>query len=309
MAIKVLFPESTTSITLAPLYQWDYGQELEIEATSLPSVIEVHFACKGMNEAIVHTCSSVNNIATVAIPDKCLEQSNDITAWVYEIGDTSGRTIYSITIPITARTRPARSESIPQSVQDTYTQLITAVNGLLDELTQGSVNVGYAVRAGVANSAVKATAADTATNANTAGNANSAIWASNDFLGNPIHSTYMKIPTEYTELKYGDTLPFGLYHFFIVRTPGSLDDGHSFVVDLGSKGYYPLHVYSPLMGDMGGGFQRVAFTFTGSVDRPGYEYTAVQHSWIEQHVSVYGLNFGNVADSDIFAIYYNKLTN
>ena len=307
MAIKALFPEGTTTLVLAPLYQWDYGQVLEIEAAGLPSLIEVHFACNGMNEAVVHTCSCVNNIATVAIPDRCLEQPNEITAWVYEIDGTAGRTIYSIYIPIIARTRPARSESIPQSVQDTYTQLITEVNDLLDALQSGGVNVGYATKAGLADKATKADSATTATSANTAG---AAVNATNDMLGNTIHYTYMKVPNGYTELKYGDTLPFGLYHFIIMRVSGSLDDGHSFVVDFGSMGYYPLHVYSPLMGDMGGGFQRVAFTFNGIVENPGYVLSSVEHSWIEQRTgtTAYGLNFEEVEDSDIFAIYYSKLS-
>ena len=255
----------------------------------------------------MHTCSSVNNIATVAIPDRCLEQPNEITAWVYEINGTAGRTIYSIKIPITARTRPARSESIPQSVQDTYTQLITAVNGLIDELTDGDIKVSFASRTDWAQTADTAKQAENATNANTAG---TALYATNDNAGTPINGGYMKIPKHYTELKYGDTLPFGLYHFIMLRVPGSLDDGHSFVVDFGSMGYYPLHVYSPLMGDMGGGFQRVAFTFNGIVENPGYVLSSMEHSWIEQRTgtSAYGLNFEEVEDSDIFAIYYSKLS-
>ena len=191
MAIKAAFPEGTTTLVLAPLYQWDYGQELEIEAAGLPSLIEVHFACQGMNEAVVHTCASVDDIATVAIPDGCLEQPNEITAWVYEINGTAGRTIYSIKIPITARTRPARSESIPQSVQDTYTQLITAVNGLIDELTDGDIKVSFASRTDWAQTADTAKQAENATNANTAGIATNAV---NDMNGNKISDTYMKIP-------------------------------------------------------------------------------------------------------------------
>ena len=102
MAIKALFPVGTTFITLDALYQWDYGQLLEIEAASLPSIIEVHFACPSMTEAVVHTCSAINGIATVAIPDRCLEQTHEITAWVYEIDGSAGRTRYSIKIPIIA---------------------------------------------------------------------------------------------------------------------------------------------------------------------------------------------------------------
>ena len=46
MAIKVVFPANTSSITVAGLYQWDYGQTLEIECPEIGSeIVEVHFAC------------------------------------------------------------------------------------------------------------------------------------------------------------------------------------------------------------------------------------------------------------------------
>lgn len=273
MAIKALFPEGTTSITLAPLYQWDYGQELEIEAASLPSLIEVHFACNGMNEAVVHTCSSVNNIATVAIPDRCLEQSNEITAWVYEIDGTAGRTIYSIKIPITARTRPARSESIPQSVRDTYTQLITEVNDLLEALQGGTVNVGYATKAGTADAATKATTADTATNAVTAGTASTAISATKDSAGNIIADTYMKIPKDYTAYSDNTILAYGLYHFYALINDSSagMKSGCSFLVDLGVANT-PGYVYSPVM-SIGSSLYRLKFEVSGT---NGYKYAATE---------------------------------
>ena len=305
MAIKALFTEGTTSITLTPLFQWDYGQELEIEAAGLPSLIEVHFACKDMTEAVVHTCSCVDGIATVAIPDRCLEQAGEITAWVYEIDGSAGRTIYSIKIPITARTRPARSESIPQAVQDTYMQLITEVNDLLGALQSGAVTVGYATKAGLADKATAADSATTATSANTAGSANKAV---NDGDGNKISDTYIKMPKQYTELKYGDTLPLGLYQFYMMRVPGELDEGYSFLMDLGGGNHYPLHIYSPLMCDSGYGFNRIKFSFNASPSAPGYIFNTVEYSTIAASGTSYGLNFKEVEDSDTFAIYYNKLT-
>ena len=314
MAIKALFTEGATSITLAPLFQWDYGQELEIEAAGLPSLIEVHFACHGMTEAVVHTCSCVGGIATVSIPDRCLEQAGDITAWVYEVNGSAGRTIYSIKIPVTTRTRPARSESIPQTVQDTYTQLITEVNQLLGALQNGTVNVGYAQRAGVADKATTADSATTATNANTAGGASYAVTAAKDSAGNTIVDTYMKIPKDYTLLKVGDTLPLGLYHFTIMNVAGTFDNGHSFITDLGCKGNYPAHVYSPLMANAGGAFERVAFTFNGLPSNPGYTYTSVQRSAVvlltdTDTTDFYGLQFNDITNDNIFAIYYTKLSN
>lgn len=299
MAIKALFPEGTTTISLAPLYQWDYGQELEIEAAGLPSLIEVHFACNGMNEAVVHTCSCVGNIATVAIPDRCLEQPNEITAWVYEIDGTAGRTIYSIYIPIIARTRPARSESIPQSVQDTYTQLITEVNELLDALQSGSVRVGYANTAASALNAAKAANADTATSANTAGIATNAI---NDANGDKISDTYMKLPKDYEVLGMNEKLPVGLYHFILVYNLGDTPNtGSSFYLGLGNNDCYPLMIYSPLM-SIDDVLLRIGFSFAM---QEGYAYAALEVGFVSDG----RFEFSAIPDVDIEActLYYKKM--
>ena len=55
MAIKVVFPTGASSITVAGLYLWDYGQTLEIECPEIGSeIVEVHFACMGRNGRFVN---------------------------------------------------------------------------------------------------------------------------------------------------------------------------------------------------------------------------------------------------------------
>lgn len=171
MAIKVKIPTGETEARLSALYQWDYGQVLEIEAQNLPTLVEVHFACRDMTEAVVHVCSTALNVATVTIPDQCLEHTGEITAWVYEIDGTSGRTLYRITIPIIARARPARGESIPVTVEDTYTQLITEVNEAVENLSVGNVKVSSATNADQAARATQADNASAAAYATSAGSA------------------------------------------------------------------------------------------------------------------------------------------
>lgn len=165
MAIKVTIPQGQTVARASGLYQWDYGQVLEIEAPTLPTVLEVHFACRDMNEAVIHTCSAVNNVASVVIPDQCLESTSEITAWVYEIDGTSGRTLYQITIPVIARTRPSRGESVPVEVQDSYTQLITEVNKAVGKIANGEIVVANAAHATSADRALQADNASSAASA------------------------------------------------------------------------------------------------------------------------------------------------
>lgn len=169
MAIKVNIPNGQNTASISGLYQWDYGQELEIESTDLGNMIgEVHFACSSMSEAIVVSCNFTNNIATVPIPNECLEQSSTITAWIYEISGPQGRTRKTVTIHVTPRTRPSAGHDIPTEISDKYTELITEVNEAVDKLENGDV---------IAKKATEADRAITATSAGNASTANRAISA------------------------------------------------------------------------------------------------------------------------------------
>lgn len=166
MAIKVKFLSGQTSVTLNALHQWDYGQQLEIESEdAFPALVEVHFSCSGMKEAKVRTCSMLSGVATVDIPDVCLEQAGSITAWIFEIDGTQGTTKKTITIPITSRARPDKTVEPTQDQSDRITELITEVNEVVESLRNGDVVVKKAETANAATTAEKAT---TATTANTA---------------------------------------------------------------------------------------------------------------------------------------------
>lgn len=178
MAIKVTMLDGETDKRVSGLYQWDYGQTLEIEAPYLPTIVEVHFACRDMTEAIVYVCSTNLNVASVAIPDTCLEHTGEITAWVYGIEGTSGRTLYRVVIPIIARARPSRTEFIPPEVDDNYTQLISEVNEAVENITGGSVIAAQAIHATSADRATQADNASSAAYATQAENATRATSAS-----------------------------------------------------------------------------------------------------------------------------------
>lgn len=180
MNLQAIIPPGQTEAVVNGLHQWDYGRVLELHCANLPAIVEVHFACIGMEEAIVRTGEAVSGQVTVTIPDVCLEQRAPVTAWVYCMDDTSGHTAMTITLPIIPRARPSRSEYTPSVIQDSYTELVAAVNGAVDSINRGEVMVANAVHAA---------AADRATEADSAGTANK---ATNDKDGNSISSTYVK---------------------------------------------------------------------------------------------------------------------
>lgn len=175
MTIKALFPLGQDSISVAGLYQWDYGQVLEIESADMGSeIVELHFSCSNMKEAIVRPCTLTNGIGTVTIPDDCLEQASPITAWIYEIKGTQGKTRKVITLPVIARTRPNATRDIPQEIANRYTELITEVNEAVDHLENGTVVAAKATQAVNANHAASAGNASSANYAVSAGRATSA---------------------------------------------------------------------------------------------------------------------------------------
>lgn len=224
MAIKALFQSGNVEALTDSLYQWDYGQELEIEAVDLGTQeIEVHFACPNMTEAIVKPCYLAAGIGTVSIPDDCLEQSSTITAWIYEIVGTQGRTRKVVKIPVIARTRPSVGHDIPTEICDRYTELITAVNKALAELQSGDIVVKKATEAVTATTATSAGNASSASYAVSAGSANK---ATNDIDGialkNIVHCPVDGYSLYETDIDSEETIILGgLVAFKITKSDGS----------------------------------------------------------------------------------------
>lgn len=133
MIIKAIFPAGVTELIVHGLHQWNYGQQLEIAAEALPAMVEVHFACSGMETAVVRNCGVLGGKVTAAIPDRCLEQTTPVVAWVYAIGETSGETILTVKMPIIARAQPQLAATPPEDVGDKYTEAVAAMNTLVDE--------------------------------------------------------------------------------------------------------------------------------------------------------------------------------
>lgn len=161
--ILAAFPTGVSNITVNGLHQWDYGQQMRIKAEDLPALIEVHFACAGMDEAVVRPCEVVNGEGTVTIPDRCLEQTSPVYAWIYEIDGTTGTTTKTILLNIIARARPQTGEGdIPIEIADKYTEAVTAMNEAVEQLIEGGVTVQRAREANHASTANNANFANEA---------------------------------------------------------------------------------------------------------------------------------------------------
>ena len=112
------------------LYQYDYGQVLQITGLSLPSAYEVHFGNAAEGGV---TKTSIGGPDGVVIPDEYLTSGEDIWAFVYlHTGEDDGETEYVVHIPVRKRPEPSDIEPTPEQ-QDVITQTIAALNVAVDK--------------------------------------------------------------------------------------------------------------------------------------------------------------------------------
>lgn len=204
------FSAGYKELALPSLYQWDYGQQIQFANVNIPdSVVEVHFANKDLEEAIVRPCTISGGTGTVAIPDVLLEQDKPIAAWISETDGEQCTTLYKVIIPVLKKAKPNR-EDVPQDTVDQYAELIAELNAIIADLSAGIIphakNADYATSAGSAGLAERAMVAYDADTATTAGGVKDAHTQKRLFIA---QMTY----DEYKEKKASGVLqPDGIYH-------------------------------------------------------------------------------------------------
>ena len=109
--LQVSFPLGSRSLTVYGLTQYDYGQELEVHGLPLPAVVECQISLQrvgGTTESLAGVV--VDDTLTLAIPDTYLAQDTDsdytVYVYIYVTTETSGTTVYLVSMPVTARSMP-----------------------------------------------------------------------------------------------------------------------------------------------------------------------------------------------------------
>lgn len=87
-------------ITVYGLWQYDYGQLIEIDGIVIRDGTAIHFA---QGEKTIEGTIRNNQ---VAIPDYFLQFAEPINAYVFVVDENSGETIARVTLDIQARDRP-----------------------------------------------------------------------------------------------------------------------------------------------------------------------------------------------------------
>lgn len=115
--IKAVFEKCENYTTAYGLYQWDYGQTLEIYGIdTVTDAIEAHFTNAGLNKALVVPVSKDVDHLTASIPNTLLETGENITVYVYIDNDVYGKTVKTILLPVKKRVMPEDYNSDDPSV-------------------------------------------------------------------------------------------------------------------------------------------------------------------------------------------------
>ena len=126
--LEAIFTENVLTITLAGLYQWDYGQKLYIKGLELDATEQIHFSNQKEKEAIVMPLVKKGEHYICDIPNVLLEKSLDIICWIYDIGANSGETIRTVILKIEPRAKPQDFISTNPDANDILSDALDKIN-------------------------------------------------------------------------------------------------------------------------------------------------------------------------------------
>lgn len=116
--VTVIFKPESDYAESEAVWQWDYGQVLEIHGLCLPAAAEIHFGIERGNSTVTRVGTSSNGVTVVDIPDALLQQSRNLIVYLFAAGKGSGKTERWIRIPVRPRPKPDGwkdpSELLPQ---------------------------------------------------------------------------------------------------------------------------------------------------------------------------------------------------
>ena len=124
-------------VATSPLWQYDYGQILQIDGLDLPQAFEVHFSNSRKSG---ETVTQIGTDSQVTIPDMYLTSGADIYAFIFlHDGTDDGETEYVIKIPVRERPEPSDIEPTPEQ-QDAITEAIAALNVAVTQTDQDVIS-------------------------------------------------------------------------------------------------------------------------------------------------------------------------
>ena len=120
--VTASFKEGQKTAITTSLQKYDYGEVLRIKGLSLPRYVAVQFAVDGMSEALPSSIGeTVEDVTDVLIPNSLLRSNikpwnYNIMVYVYIVSGSSGKTEYTITIPVKWRPKTGDDQAADDDV-------------------------------------------------------------------------------------------------------------------------------------------------------------------------------------------------
>ena len=129
-----------------PIWQWNYGQILQLHGLDLPKATEVHFSHSNIvGDALIRIGTTTDKITEVAIPETFLEHYGTVTAYVYCSTVEHGQTEYKTYFKIEARAKPEAWDK-PEDAE-IFHEAIEAVNESADRAETAAGNAAASAEA------------------------------------------------------------------------------------------------------------------------------------------------------------------
>lgn len=122
-------------VTERPLYQWDYGQVLQLEGLELPPTFEVHLTDDTNHQAYL----LMGQDDQVAIDDTIMERAGTLTLYIC-LHDTEddGESVYIARLVRKKKIKPAAVPFTPVQ-QDLATQIMATLNNVANHVSVATV--------------------------------------------------------------------------------------------------------------------------------------------------------------------------
>lgn len=132
--VTALFKDGQITTTTKSLSKYDYGEVLRIKGLSLPQYVAVQFVVNGMSEALPSVVGeTVDGITDVLIPNSLLRSdiqpwNYNIIAYIYIVSGNSGKTEYTITIPVKWRPKTGDDQAADSEVAAVIGEAVDKMN-------------------------------------------------------------------------------------------------------------------------------------------------------------------------------------
>ena len=142
--ITAEFTSELVNLRVTNLFQWDVNQIVKITGLAITSPVEVHFANKKSESAIVVSSTEpTGGSVFVNVPNELLQQPYDIVAYVYQSDGSTKCTTNTIIIPVVKRQKPNDYKDTSGGniyVPDSEVNVdLSSANATADDILKGKV--------------------------------------------------------------------------------------------------------------------------------------------------------------------------